>query len=36
MISLRLALGAAGGSPFSEPSVPHETPDILGIDLNYS
>ena len=26
MISLRLALGAAGGSPFTEPSVPARDP----------
>jgi hypothetical protein len=36
MISLRLALVSAGGSPFTEPSVPAPGAHVLGTDLNCS
>ena len=36
MISVRLPVDAAGGSPLTEPSVPTRDPDVLGINLNCS
>jgi hypothetical protein len=33
MISLRLAVVSAGGSPLTEPSVPASGADVLGADV---